>query len=454
MSFENIIGYKNVRNRFDSFLSQLNDREKFAARGIAVPNGFLITGIEGLGKEFMAQEFAEATGRDCFVFSDKRDFSDEFSDMIDFLTGNTKEEENTEEEADTEETGQEKEAEAEAETEPRKMIIAFSDLGEICRQAPDHGRKLAAVMEQALEDFDVYFVGVADNTEGIPSCFAAPDLLEHVVRVLRPSFEAVTEIIKHLAGKKKLAFEIPTSDMAKMLHRETYACIESVLDEAAVKASYEGAPEKGGKLFISRDIFVGCVLSREYEDENAGHDHARNEADILRTAYHEAGHVVAGEFLQPGIIGYASVRLNGDGEYEGFVSRCNDWDDNSKNPAVLSLAAKAAVELKYGKDVRGSISDVSKAIDNVKYDVIDEGLEGLSLVSPYNDINKSSEHLKERQEEAIARLLEERQRTARCIVSEQQELLDAIASELAKKGCLLYSEIQKLVKKHMKRKDA
>ena len=45
MSFENIIGYKNVRNRFDSFLSQLNDREKYASRGIAVPNGFLITAI-------------------------------------------------------------------------------------------------------------------------------------------------------------------------------------------------------------------------------------------------------------------------------------------------------------------------------------------------------------------------------------------------------------------------
>lgn len=73
-------------------------------------------------------------------------------------------------------------------------------------------------------------------------------------------------------------------------------------------------------------------------------------------------------------------------------------------------------------------------------------------MSPYNDINKSSEHLKERQEEAIARLMEERQRTARCIVSEQQELLDAVASELAKKGCRLYSEIQELVKKHMKRK--
>ena len=57
MSFENIIGYKNVRNRFGSFLSQLNDREKFASRGIAVPNGFLLTGIEGLGKEFMADTF-------------------------------------------------------------------------------------------------------------------------------------------------------------------------------------------------------------------------------------------------------------------------------------------------------------------------------------------------------------------------------------------------------------
>ena len=443
MSFENIIGYKNVRNRFDSFLSQLNDREKFASRGIAAPNGFLITGIEGLGKEFMAETFYKATGREGFLFSGRNSFGDELHDMINFITGKTDEEEASEEKA----AGMEEEP-----AEPRKMLVVFHDLGEVCRENEEYGKKLAEVMEGALEDYDIYFIGIADDTDGIPSCITAPGLLEHTVRVLRPSFEAVTEIIEHLSEKKALSFELTTLDMAKMLHKQTYACIESVLDEAAVKASYNGAPEKDGKLFISRDIFVGCVLSREYEDENAGHDHARNEADILRTAYHEAGHLVAGEFLQPGIIGYASVRLNGDGEYEGFVSRCNDWDDNSENPAVLSLAAKAAVELKYGKDVRGSISDVSKAIDNVKYDVIDEGLEGLSLVSPYNDINKSSEHLKERQEEAIARLMEERQRTARCIVSEQQELLDAVASELAKKGCLLYSEIQELVKKHMKRK--
>lgn len=72
MSFENIIGYKNVRNRFGSFLSQLNDQEKFASRGIAVPNGFLITGIEGLGKEFMADTFYKETGREGFLFSGKR----------------------------------------------------------------------------------------------------------------------------------------------------------------------------------------------------------------------------------------------------------------------------------------------------------------------------------------------------------------------------------------------
>ena len=69
MSFENIIGYKNVRNRFDSFLSQLNDREKFAARGIAVPNGFLLAGVEGLGKEFMADTFYKETGREGYLFS-------------------------------------------------------------------------------------------------------------------------------------------------------------------------------------------------------------------------------------------------------------------------------------------------------------------------------------------------------------------------------------------------
>lgn len=445
MSFENIIGYKNVRNRFDSFLSQLNDREKFASRGIAVPNGFLLTGIEGLGKEFMADTFYKETGREGYLFSGRNPFGDELHDMINFITGRTDEEEAPED------TAIDKEEEPAA---PRKMLVVFHDLGEICRENEEHGKKLAEVMEGVLEDYDAYFIGIADDTDGIPSCITAPGLLEHTVRILRPSFDAVTEIIGQLSEKKGLSFEISTSDMAKMLNRETYACIGSVLDEAAIKASYEGAPEKDGKLFISREIFTGCVLGREYDDENEGLDRTRNEADILRTAYHEAGHVVAGEFLQPGIIGYASVRLNGDGGYEGFVSRCNDWDDNSVNPAVLSLAAKAAVELKYGKDVRGSISDVSKAIDNVKYDVIDEGLEGLSLVSPYNDINKSSEHLKERQEEAIARLMEERQRTARCIVSEQQELLDAVASELAKKGCLLYSEIQELVKKHMKRKDA
>ena len=449
MAFEEIIGYKNVRTRLESFLNQLSDREKFASRGIAVPNGFLITGNEGLGKKFMAETFAEATGRECFVFSDRRDFTEEYNDMIDFITGSTDEEENTEEGAQDSATEPEEIAE---EAEPRKMIVAFSDLGELCRQSPEHGKKLAATMQSALEDFDIYFLAIADDTDGIPSYFAAPGLLEHMIRVLPPSSEAVTEIICHLLDKKSLTVDISVSDMAKMLHHETYARIESILDEAAVKASYAGADEKNGKLAISRDIFIGCVLGREYGDENEGIDRTRNEADILRTAYHEAGHLVAGEYLQPGIIGYASVRLNGDGGYEGFVSRCEDWDDNSRNPAVLSLAAKAAVELKYGKDVRGSISDVSKAVDSVKYDVIDEGLEGLSLVSPYNDINKSSEHLKERQEEAIARLMEERQRTARCIVSEQQELLDAVASELAKKGCLLYSEIQELVKKHMKRK--
>ena len=219
MSFENIIGYKNVRNRFDSFLSQLTDREKFASRGIAVPNGFLITGNEGLGKEFMAQAFAETTGRECFVFSDKRDFSDEYNDMIDFITSNTEEEENPEEGAQDSATEPEEIAE---EAEPRKIIVAFNDLGELCRQSPDYGKKLASTMQSALEDFDIYFLAIADDTDGIPSCFATPGLLEHIIRVLPPSSEAVTEIICHLLDEKSLTVDISVSDMAKMLHHETY----------------------------------------------------------------------------------------------------------------------------------------------------------------------------------------------------------------------------------------
>ena len=191
------------------------------------------------------------------------------------------------------------------------------------------------------------------------------------------------------------------------------------------------------------DHIVNTVLREEYGVTNSV---LKVEGIRLEeVAYHEAGHVVISEVLEPGGIGIASIRTCGKGNRGGFVSRCFRWR-KQENQILMSLAGKVAVEWKKGVVDSGAASDLDRAVRIIKRNIKERAVNGVGLLECERGYGDTSTELLWQQESVIHAELERGLLKCRKILVENQEFLEAIAKELLEKGTLLNSDIKRIRK--------
>src|SRR5690606_10433681 len=190
----------------------------------------------------------------------------------------------------------------------------------------------------------VVVIGATNRVDLLDEALLRPGRFDRVVRVDLPDRHGRREILNlHLKGRP-LAPDVDID----LLARETYglsgAHLEAVANEAAILAWRRNRPH-----------IAACDLSEAVEKVLMGEraDRRPSDEERRRVAYHEAGHALMGELLQPGSV--ASVTIVSRGAALGYVRQRPQDDvwlltrEQMENEARVALAGYAAEQLVFGE---------------------------------------------------------------------------------------------------------
>ena len=128
-----------------------------------------------------------------------------------------------------------------------------------------------------------------------------------------------------------------------------------------------------------------------------------------------------------------------DNKYKKFTSKSFNDDEAI---ILISLAAKAAYELKYGKCAEGCRNDIERASNILKERILSEGYSGFGVV----DIsNWGTREFYNRYEPVIQSELERYLYDAKRIIVENMDKVHKVVAAFLKKDTLLASDIAELL---------
>ena len=188
------------------------------------------------------------------------------------------------------------------------------------------------------------------------------------------------------------------------------------------------------------DIVKSClrIIHKAPEKENA------YSPEVLKAvAYHEAGHAVIAEVLEPGSVNFVSVRSHG-GSAGGFTNYYQPeeyWIKKQymENRVTVLLGGKAATEVCFGETDVGANSDLHRAFDIVERFVDDYCSNGFDR---WIQNRNPSQGLLERQSSQISFEMENFYKKAKKIIIDNREFLDKLAQALMNKDVLTSVEIE------------
>ena len=177
-------------------------------------------------------------------------------------------------------------------------------------------------------------------------------------------------------------------------------------------------------------------------------------------AYHEAGHAVAGWFLEHAdplvkvSIVPRGVAALGYAQYlpkEQFLYQTEQLLDEM----CMTLGGRAAEEIIFGKISTGALSDLER-VTKMAYSIVtvygmNEKIGNISFYdskqSEYNFTKPYSEETARTIDEEVSKLIENAFKRTKDLLSEKQEELEIVAKELLEKEIIFQSDLERLIGK-------
>ncbi len=413
-SFDKIIGYKSIKQELLQICDMFRNWTIYEEMGAHLPHGVLLYGDPGLGKTLLAKCFIEESGlKTITVRRDKG--GDAFVDSITKAFAKAK-----------------KEAPA---------IVFLDDMDKFANEdasrcdAPEYVAVQSGIDD--VKDINVFVLATANETCKLPDSLRRSGRFDRKIYVRTPTRSDAAEIIAYYLKKKKVADGIDMQDLTKMMSYNSCAELETILNEAAIRAAFSR------KDRIQMEDMVSAVLKQQYgARENATYISDEVVRDV---ALHEAGHLVVCEILCPGSVGFASLLPSRENSCGGFVHNCQTIYDDIDD-AIITLSGKAAVEMHYaGQTADGCRSDINRAVNLIRNTISLDGRMGFALYDVESkDSSGMSENLNARSETAVQAELERCYNKAKGILAKNDAFLKAVTEALIEKKTLLYSDIQKI----------
>lgn len=361
--FADVVGVEEAVDVFRELVDYLRDPEPFRAAGADLPHGYLLVGPPGTGKTLLARAVAGEAGVPFFAVG--------ASEFVESYVG----------------VGAARVRALFDRARAMPAAIVFVDeLDAIGRSRSAHAVPGNEERESTLNQLLVEMDGFSTSSSVVVlAATNRPDILDHAllrpgrfdrqVAVPAPDRRGRSQILDLYLQRRNVAEDVDADSLSKRTAGFTGADLANLVNTAALLSVRAG---------------TGCITSAELEEALAtvALGPARKSAVVAArdreiTAWHEAGHAVAGLWLEDAT-DPVSVSIVPRGQ-AGGVTWFPGHDDvfmsrrQAKAQLVVSMAGRAAEELLLGDDfTQGASQDFRAATELARRMVTEYGMSSIS----------------------------------------------------------------------------
>jgi len=437
VTFKDVAGLDEAKEEVMEVVDFLQNPKKYTALGGKIPKGVLLVGPPGTGKTLLAKAVAGEAGVPFFSISG--------SDFVEMFVG----------------VGASRVRDLFKQAREKAPCIVFIDeidaigraRGRNSMQGNDEREntlnQLLVEMDGFSTDKGVILMAATNRPDVLDTALMRPGRFDRQIGIDRPDLKGRTEIFRVHLKPIKAGPDINAKILAEQTPGFAGADIANVCNESALVAARRGKKEVEMEDFnYALDRVIGGL-------EKKNKLISPEEKQII--AYHEAGHAIAGWYLQHAhplvkvtivprglaALGYAQYLPK-----EQYLYRTEQLLDQM----CMTLGGRAAEEIIFGKITTGAQNDLEKVTKNAYAMVSIYGMNDKVGQVSFYDPQGNSQFMKPYSDETAALIDHEARnviekaydRTIK-LLKEKRGQLEIIARELLEKEVLLKSDVERLI---------
>jgi len=439
VTFKDVAGLEEAKEEVMEVVDFLQHPKKYTSLGGKIPKGVLLVGPPGTGKTLLAKAVAGEAGVPFFSLSG--------SDFVEMFVG----------------VGASRVRDLFKQAKEKSPAIIFIDeidaigraRGKNNYQGSNDEREntlnqLLAEMDGFGTDSGVIIMAATNRAEILDSALLRPGRFDRQISVDRPDIVGREHIFKvHLTPLTKLNADVDAHKLAAQTPGFAGAEIANVCNEAALIAARKGKEEVDmGDFQDAIDRVIGGL-------EKKNKIISPEEKSIV--AYHEAGHAIAGWFLEHAdpllkvSIVPRGVAALGYAQYlpkEQYLYRTEQLLDSM----CMTLGGRAAEQIFFGKISTGAQNDLER-ITKLAYSMItmygmSEKVGQVSFYDPQGEYGYQrpySEVTAQMIDEEVRRLISEAYARTIALLTEKKNEVETVAKELLEKEIIFKADIERLI---------
>lgn len=441
ITFDNVAGLDEAKEEVKEIVEFLKSPTKFTKLGGKIPKGALLVGPPGTGKTLLAKAVAGEAGVPFFTLSG--------SDFVEMFVG----------------VGAARVRDLFKQAKEKAPCIIFIDEIDAIGRSRGKGQmpgsnderentlnSLLVEMDGFATDSGVIILAATNRPDVLDSALLRPGRFDRQISIDKPDIVGRDAIFKVHLGPLTTTKDVDSKKLAAQTPGFAGAEIANVCNEAALIAARKD--KKAVDLKDFQDAIDRVIGGLEKKSKIISPE----EKKIV--AYHEAGHAVAGWFLEHAdplvkvsivprgmaALGYAQYLPK-----EQYLYQTEQLLDEM----CMALGGRAAEEIIFGKISTGALSDLER-ITKMAYSIVtvygmNEEIGHLSFYdskqSDYNFNKPYSEATAEKIDKEVKAIIDSAYKRTIDLLSEKREQLEKIAKELLDKEIIFQSDLEELIGK-------
>lgn len=440
-TFKDVAGLDEAKEEVKEIVDFLKSPSKYTKLGGKIPKGALLVGAPGTGKTLLAKAVAGEAEVPFFSLSG--------SDFVEMFVG----------------VGAARVRDLFKQAKEKAPCIIFIDEIDAIGRSRGKGQmpgsnderentlnSLLVEMDGFATDSGVIILAATNRPDVLDNALLRPGRFDRQISIDKPDKNGREAIFKVHLKPLKLSKEVESKKLSAQTPGFAGAEIANVCNEAALIAA------RKNKKAVDMDDFESAIDRVIGGLEKKNKIISPEEKKIV--AYHEAGHAVAGWFLEHAnplvkvsivprglaALGYAQYLPK-----EQFLHQTEQLMDEM----CMTLGGRAAEEIVFGKISTGALSDLER-ITKMAYSMVsvyglNDKIGNISFYdSKQNDYNFQkpySESTAQIIDEEVKKIVESAYQRTKELLNSKKKELEILAKELLDKEMLYQSDLEKLIGK-------
>ncbi len=441
LTFRDVAGLEEAKEEVKEIVEFLKNPKKFTKLGGKIPKGALLVGSPGTGKTLLAKAVAGEANVPFYSLSG--------SDFVEMFVG----------------VGAARVRDLFKKAKEKAPCIVFIDEIDAIGRSRGRGQmpgsnderentlnSLLVEMDGFSTDSGVIILAATNRPDVLDSALLRPGRFDRQISIDKPDLKGREEIFKVHIRPLKLNDDVNVKNLAAQTPGFAGAEIANVCNESALIAARKN--KESIEMSDFQDAIDRVIGGLEKKNKIISPE----EKKIV--AYHEAGHAVAGWYLEHadplvkvsivprGIaaLGYAQYLPKEQYLYQ---------TDQLLDEMCMALGGRAAEDITFGKISTGALSDLER-ITKMAYSIVsvygmNKNIGNISFYdskqSDYNFTKPYSDSTAEKIDSEVKRIVDSAYERTKKLLLDKREQLEIIANKLLEKEILFQNDLEILIGK-------